>query len=137
MQAMVTLPDLAWGGVGIVFATLFAEPDGAGYSDDGCTTPHEAERQALDQLDLYERWEQEGRIRIIRSRGHLERHLTAWASDGVVGAVILMEGADPIVAVDDLDVWWDRGVWIVGPAWQRTRYSGGSGAPGGLTAEAS
>jgi hypothetical protein len=82
-QATVSLPDLVRGGVGVVFATLFAEPDGAGYSDDGYTTPQGPARQALDQLAVYERWEDEGRIRIIRSRGDLERHLAAWESDRV------------------------------------------------------
>jgi membrane dipeptidase len=135
MQAMVGLPDLARGGVGLVFATLFAEPAGAGYSDQGYTTPREAERQALDQLELYDRWEADGRVRIIRSRVDLADHLATWTADRPVGIVILMEGADPIVAVGDLDAWWDRGVRIVGPAWGRTRYSGGSGAPGGLTAD--
>lgn len=57
-QATVSLPDLVRGGV--VFVTLFAEPDGAGYSDDGYTTPQGAERQALDQLAVYERREGEG-----------------------------------------------------------------------------
>jgi len=130
-QPTVSLPDLVRGGV--VFVTLFAEPDGAGYSDHGYTTPQGAERQALDQLAVYERREDEGRIRIIRSRGDLERHLAAWESDRVVAAAVLMEGADPIARVEDLDEWWRRGVRIVGPAWGRTRYSGGSGAPGGLT----
>lgn len=89
-QATVSLPDLVRGGV--VFVTLFAEPDGAGYSDHGYTTPQGAERQALDQLAVYERREDEGRIRIIRSRGDLERHLAAWESDRVVAAAVLMEG---------------------------------------------
>lgn len=134
-QATVSLPDLIHGDVGLVFATLFAEPDGAGYSDQGYSIPQEAERQALDQLDLYRRWDVEGRVRIIHSVADLETHLLAWPDDPTVGIVILMEGADPIVRVGDLDAWWERGVRIVGPAWGRTRYSGGSGAPGGLTPE--
>ncbi|TMG64043.1 MAG: peptidase M19, partial [Chloroflexi bacterium] len=32
-----------------------------------------------------------------------------------------------------LGAWTDRGVRIIGPAWGATRYSGGTGAPGGLT----
>ncbi len=134
-QATVSLPDLDRGGVGLVLATLFAEPDGAGYSRRGYRTPAEAERQALDQLDLYRRWEDEERVRIIRTAGDLDAHQAVWPVDRRLGLVILMEGADPIVDVDDLDAWWDRGVRIVGPAWSGTRYSGGTGAPGGLTPE--
>jgi membrane dipeptidase len=134
-QATVSLPDMVRGDVGLAFATLFAEPDGAGYSDQGYRTPAEAERQALDQLELYRRWDVEGRVRIIRSVTELDRHLVAWTEDRTIGLVILMEGADPIVSVRDLDAWWNRGVRIVGPAWSRTRYAGGTGAPGGLTRE--
>jgi membrane dipeptidase len=134
-QATVSLPDMIRGDVGLAFATLFAEPAGAGYSDQGYTTPREAERQALDQLDLYRRWDVEGRVRIVRSVADLDFHLAAWPSDPTVGLVILMEGADPIVRVADIDSWWDRGVRIIGPAWSATRYSGGTRAPGGLTAE--
>jgi membrane dipeptidase len=132
-QATVSLPDLRRGDVGLVFATLYAEPDGAGYSARGYRTAQEAERQALAQVDLYRRWEHEGRVRIIRSVDDLDVHVASWPGEGRVGIVILMEGADPIVRVDDLGAWWDRGVRIVGPAWGRTRYSGGTGAPGGLT----
>lgn len=132
-QATVSLPDLRRGDVGLVFATLYAEPDGAGYAASGYRTPQEAERQALDQIDLYRRWEDEGRVRIVRSVDDLNIHIASWPGDDRVGIVILMEGADPIVRVDDLEAWWGRGVRIIGPAWGRTRYSGGSGAPGGLT----
>jgi membrane dipeptidase len=44
-----------------------------------------------------------------------------------------MEGADPIEDPSQLGAWTDMGVRIVGPAWGGTRYSGGTGAPGGLT----
>jgi len=47
--------------------------------------------------------------------------------------VLLMEGADPIETPSHLGAWVDRGLRIVGPAWGRTRYSGGTHAPGGLT----
>jgi membrane dipeptidase len=44
-----------------------------------------------------------------------------------------MEGADPIEDPSQLGRWVDAGVRIVGLAWGRTRYSGGTGAPGGFT----
>lgn len=135
MQATVSLPELVRGDVGLVFATLFAEPEGSPYSDGGYRTPDEAEAQAVEQLALYRRWEDEGRVRIVRTRGELAAHRTAWPDDARVGLLVLLEGADPIVRVDDLERWWDRGVRLIGPAWGATRYSGGSGAPGPLTPE--
>ena len=44
-----------------------------------------------------------------------------------------MEGADPLVTPDDLGEWRARGLRLLGPAWQRTRYAGGTKAPGPLT----
>ena len=46
-----------------------------------------------------------------------------------------MEGADPIRTPAEASEWFSSGVRIVGPAWQRTRYSGGTRAPGPLSPE--
>jgi membrane dipeptidase len=46
-----------------------------------------------------------------------------------------MEGADPIVAPDDLPKWWAKGLRLVGLSWGGTRYAGGTGAPRGLSPE--
>ncbi len=149
--AMVTLPELRDGRVDLVFGTLFASParrlamqapaggdalatptpDPNGYADaDG------AHAQAVAQLDWYERMEGAGWIRLIRRRAdlHALRAERAASADAPVGLVVLMEGADPIRTPDELDWWWQRGVRIVGPAWQGTRYAGGTRAPGPLTA---
>src|SRR5256712_5352226 len=45
-----------------------------------------------------------------------------------------MEGADRFEAPSQRGAWTNMGVRIIGPAWSRTRYSGGTRAPGGLTA---
>jgi membrane dipeptidase len=44
-----------------------------------------------------------------------------------------MEGADPIEDPTQLEHWVELGLRIVGPAWSRTRYSGGTWGEGGLT----
>ncbi len=141
-QAMTSLPEFARGNVGLVFGTLFAEPSDLGFAKNaisnvpahpGYTTPEEAELQGLEQLAVYEGWAQEGLIRMITSRAVLEDHLQRWATDRIPGLLVLMEGADPIKTVNDLELWWNRGVRAVGLTWGRTRYAGGTGAPGGLT----
>ncbi len=74
-----------------------------------------------------------------RSLSDLEHHLQLWRTDRRPGLVLLMEGADPIVRVDDLGAWWRRGVRIVGLTFGDTRYGAGvagggpSGRSGGLT----
>jgi hypothetical protein len=60
-------------------------------------THQEAEAQALRQVALYQDWEQQGRIRLVKSVNDLDHHLHLWTVDRVPGLVLLMEGADPIV----------------------------------------
>ena len=113
--ATVGLPDLAAGGVGVVGATLFANP----------ADPTPAGDQAYAQLRTYEDWERRGLLRIVREVSDFEHK--------GLRAVVLMEGADPIDEGRDAAWWHARGVRIVGLAWRATRYAAGTGAPGGLT----
>jgi membrane dipeptidase len=124
----VGLPDLRRGGVGLVCATIFCMPsiDGKpGYHD-----ADEAHADALAQLDWYRRQFDAGEMTRVRSAGEW-----SGATAGKLGAILLLEGADPVRSPDDLRRFFDLGVRIVGLAWKRTRYAGGTGAPGPLTAE--
>jgi membrane dipeptidase len=146
-EATVSLPELERGGIAVAIATVTggfrAEDVGPDFPLRSAlySTPEEAEAHALAQLDLYERWESDGLVRLIRSRAGLEYHLELWQEDGRPGLVLLMEGADPIVRVGDLDAWWRRGLRLVGLTYGDTRYGGGAtgmpGSPrgGGLTAD--
>lgn len=143
-QAMTSLPEFSRGNVALVFGTLFAVPADLGFAKNaisnapaqpGYSTPEEAKIQGLEQLAVYEDWAKRGLVRLITSRVVLEDHLQRFPTDRVSGLLILMEGADPITAVSDLEMWYSRGVRAVGLTWGRTRYAGGTGAPGGLTIE--
>ena len=130
----VTLPALEEAGAALVFATLFAGPYHPEHNPEGYRTPDEAHDRALRQLGLYHRWADEGRVRLVTDRAGLEAHLRVWEGDGLVGLLVLMEGADPIRTPDELGFWADAGVRLVGPAWGGTRYAGGSwNGTGGLT----
>lgn len=141
--ATVGLPDSLLGRVGIVFATLFAMPQAAASLSRGALksydTPREAYQQALTQLDYYQRLSDEDeRIVLVRRQSDLDTVLKSWAEgtetkDHKQGLVVLMEGADPIIEPPQFEEWYERGVRIVGTAWQQTRYSGGTRTPGGLT----
>ncbi len=140
-QAMTSIPEFARGNVALVFATLFAEPADLGFAagvvsdhgHHGYSTPEEAEAQGLEQLGVYELWASDGLVRLITSQVVLEDHLQRWPQDRVPGLLVLMEGADPIKSVSDLEMWWARGVRAIGLTWSRTRYAAGTGTPGGLT----
>ena len=140
-QATVSLPELERGGIAVAIATVTGgflaadvgpdfEPRSALYS-----TPEEAEAHALAQIALYRRWQREGRVRLLGSASDLEHHLELWRADRKPGLVLLMEGADPVVRVDDLPAWSRRGVRMIGLTFGDTRY--GAGVAGGSAAGSS
>jgi len=123
----VGLPDLRAGGVKLILATIFCEPSIDGKP--GYKNAREAGAAGWAQLDWYRRQHAAGEIELVRSGEELRR-----PSDRIK-AIILMEGADPIADVGDAARWHEAGVRVVGLAWKRTRYAGGTGAPGPLTSE--
>lgn len=136
-ESCVTLPGLRRGGVRVALATIFTEEGG-----DPATNPcgyrsrdelDEAELAGRRQLDVYERLERAGDVRIVRGADDLP----AEAGDrdgGPLRVVLLMECADPIRDADHAAWWVERGVRAVGLAWARgSRFAGGNGAPGPIT----
>lgn len=142
--ATLGLPESLVGRVAIVFATLFAPPVSNGLPDtegfvEEYSTPQEAYRIAMKQLDYYHRLADESpRVGLIRESADLDTILKTWDDDQNIknrkqGLVVLMEGADPIIEPRQFEEWYERGVRIVGPAWEETRYTAGTGKPGRLT----
>ncbi|MFW8625394.1 dipeptidase [Deinococcus sp. ME38] len=128
--ATVTLPELRAARVRVCFGTLFALP--ASPDTPGGYTDHAGARaQALAQLDAYHRLQDAGHLTLLTSAAGVKAHLDF--PDAPLGVVLLMEGADPIRDAADLPFWVERGVRVIGPAWGRTRYAGGTDAPGPLT----
>jgi len=123
---VVTLPALREGGVGVGFATLWTDP--RKYPD-----PQSAHLEALKQLAVYLRWEEVGLVRILRDKADLQTHLAHWPKDRITAIVILIEGAECIRKPEEVEFWQGQGVRLIGPAWQRTRYCGGTREPGGLS----
>jgi membrane dipeptidase len=127
----ISLEELKRGNVRIVFATLWAAPciEGEDYSP--CySTAEQAHEQALQQLEFYKKLVAEKHANLITNKRELEAVVK---SKEMLGLVLLMEGADPILAPDETQEWFRKGVRIVGPAWHQTRYAGGTKAPGPLT----
>ena len=129
---VISRPSLARGGVGLVFATLYTAPARARRSMRTrfvYENAHEAHIMALAEVNYY----RASGLQLIGTRRELDAYVKGWRRGRVAG-VLLMEGADPVETPSQLGAWTDRGVRIIGPAWGRTRYSGGTRAPGGLTA---
>ncbi len=129
---VVSRSSLERAGVGLVFATLYTAPARARRSMRTrfvYENAHEAHIMAMAQVNYYATTG----LQFVRNRRELSAYVRG-RRPGKVAAVMLMEGADPIETPSQLGAWVERGVRIIGPAWGRTRYSGGTNAPGGLTA---
>ncbi len=129
-----TLPEIAAHMPTVVCGTIFIVPASAGtpFDQRAYSTPAEARAQALEQLRWYQDQVASGHLRLVASSSDLDAACAA--SSGPPGLVLLMEGADGLVDPSELAEWHAAGLRWLGPAWQATRYSGGTGAPGPLTA---
>ncbi|KAB8140453.1 peptidase M19 [Chloroflexia bacterium SDU3-3] len=133
--ATVGLPDALKAGLGLVFGTLFVSPAAdALHSPIVYHTPEEAHQQALDQLAYYHGLSARHDVVMVERQADMAALLAARArGQQLQGVVVLMEGADPVLAPSQAAEWQARGVRIIGPAWKATRYCGGTGQPGPLT----
>ncbi|MCS6963955.1 membrane dipeptidase [Thermoflexus sp.] len=143
-RCMLGLPEWLAGGVAVIFGTIFVMPARRARSplERVYRTPEEAYVEGMTQLDYYEHLaDAHPRFCLINTRRDLEAVLETWKAPFPdpdprrIGIVRLMEGADPIRRPEEVEVWYERGVRIIGLAWGATRYAGGTGEPGPLTDE--
>ncbi len=123
----VSWSRLGAGGVELIGGTLFALPKLEGSDRDGYADHATAAAMCAEQLVVYE---------VERSATLVKT--TADLTEKGLKIVVLMEGADAIALPGEDDAnspqaWFDRGVRIVGLAWRRTRWTGGTFEPGPLT----
>lgn len=127
--AMIGLPELRRGSVGLIFGTIFVPPG----EIDAMVADGEAQLAFYSDLAG-----QEIGVRLITMRDELAALRADWEaapqpSARPLGITLLMEGADPLRDPGDLDAWVRRGLRILGLSWRATRYAGGTRAPGPLT----
>lgn len=148
-DTLLGYPDYRRGRVAVIFATLFAAPERrrmASWETMCYRDTQEAHRLYRRQLDVYHRLADEHptQFRLLQSRSQLDVLLPVWQQldqhpdalqDLPVGLVLLMEGAEGVRQPDELELWWQSGVRLIGPAWAGTRYCGGTREPGPLTKE--
>ena len=144
-QGTVALPDMHRGSVAVCLATLLARSTGTPVAHVDYPSPLQAYGAAQGQLAYYRALERAGYVRFITQSDGLAHHVAEWqAWDGTadpdlnrappLGFVISMESADPILDPERLEVWWEDGVRVIGPAhYGPGRYAGGTGTELGLT----
>jgi membrane dipeptidase len=136
-MATLTLPALAEAGVGLALGTIFAPPAAKRNAEFGYHTQPQAEQMAQAQLDYYHRLADENEtIQLVRSQTELATVVKS--RDGerpFFGIIPLLKGADPIGEPEAVEMWFERGVRIIGLAWDDTAYASGflRGSRFGLT----
>ena len=147
-QGTVAYPEMRQGRIALSFVTLFARSTGRPAPHFDFASPVQAYGVAQGQLAYYRALEETGHVRIITARENLDSHIADWqawenkvAADNSVsdetpplGFVISMEGADPILQPDQLEVWVKGGLRLIGLThYGPGRYAGGTGTEIGLT----
>ena len=139
----VSFGEMRKGGVGLVFGTAFVEPFRGPRDVEPPALcyrePQGAKKPAVQQLDYYHRLADENEfIRLVGDTAELDEVIASQeGANPLVGIVLLMEGADPVQEPAELEEWYERGLRIIGPAWDDTRYAAGAwrGGREGFTAD--
>ncbi|MEM7113672.1 MAG: membrane dipeptidase [Chloroflexota bacterium] len=141
--ATVSLPALLEAGVGLAFGTIFATHAASPFAAQMhphllYETPEQAHSSGMRQLDFYHRLTDEvEQIRLLQDEKTLDEVLASHQQDETVplfGFFLLMEGADSIREPEELELWVERGLRLVAPALDDTRYADGAWRErGGLT----
>jgi membrane dipeptidase len=140
-DTLISWHEYQRGNVAVIFSTLFAAPIRfRTYENEKQVYKNfdEAHKLYKTQLDVYQRLTDSmpDKFRIIASKSDLNLLLDLWQQptpEHPVGMVILMEGAEAIRNLSELEEWHRLGVRLIGPAWVGTRYCGGWKEPGPLT----
>lgn len=136
-NAVVSLPDLRKGRIGLVVATQIARFVAPGNPLPGWHSPQQAWAQTQGQLAWYKAMEAEGEMVQITDLSSLEQHLATWNEKEVpdqakpVGYILSLEGADSLITLKHLETAWQYGLRAVGPAhYGPGRYAQGTDATG-------
>jgi membrane dipeptidase len=147
-QTLLGWPEYQQGQVALVFGTLFATPkkwQRFDWDSQTFSTPAEAHELNLKQMSAYRQLvdQHPDAFQLVSTKKKLNEILIPWQSKPAsfpeithpVGLVMLMEGADGIRTAEDLEMFWEMGLRIIGPVWAGNRFSGGTREPGPLTSE--
>ncbi|RTL59514.1 MAG: peptidase M19 [Sphingobacteriales bacterium] len=139
-NAVVSLPELRKGNIGLVVATQVARYVSPKSSLQGWHSPQQAWAQTQAQLAWYKTMEAAGEMKQVIDLSSLKSHLKNWNNSKnntkkPVGYILSLEGADSLITVDHLEKAYEYGLRAVGPAhYGPGRYANGTNATGKMKA---
>ena len=136
-QCTIGWPELQKGRVGIIFGTVFAKPPDC--RDDADVnrktmylTNDDFHAAVCFQLDFYDRLAEKhpDQFRRILTRADYDGVVKAWSEqpddEHPVGLVTLLEGCEYLRSFDDLSLYYERGIHLIGPVWAGGRWCSGT-----------
>ncbi|HTQ64768.1 MAG TPA: membrane dipeptidase [Puia sp.] len=135
-KAVVSLPELRNGNIGLVVATMIARYVAPDNPLKGWHSPEQAWAQTQAQLSWYNTMEESGEMVQIRDIASLEKHIQSWNSEKAgdkktIGYILSLEGADSMITVAHVERMYARGLRAIGPAhYGPGRYANGTDATG-------
>lgn len=136
-QTTIGWPELQKGNIGIIFGTIFLDPPyEVGLSNGkigiGYTNEEEFHASVCAQLDFYDRLQEKHceKFRRIFSRADYDQIIRPLneqsGNEHPIGLTGLLEGAEGLRSFDDLELYQQRGVHLVGPVWGGGRWCAGT-----------
>ncbi len=134
-KAVVSLPELRRGNIGLVVATQIARFVAPENNLPGWNSPEQAWAQTQGQLAWYKAMEEAGEMVPINNLTGLNNHVQLWSNDNnndkPVGYILSLEGADSLITPAHLERAYHYGLRAVGPAhYGPGRYAQGTDASG-------
>ena len=144
-KGTVSLPEMRKGNVGLVITTLISRYSSTGEKIEimdlpGWHSPEQAYANAMAQLEWYRQMERIGEMRAITNCNELNAHISKWNDKAYidkkpVGYFLALEGADSILNLDYLYLYYEKGLRSIGIShFGQGRYAAGTNSDGsGLT----
>jgi len=136
-NAVVSLPELRKGNIGLVVATLIARYVAPGNALPGWHSPEQAWAQTQGQLAWYKAMEASDEMVQVNDLFSLEKILHTWNNHAEpnekkpIGYILSLEGADSIISMEHLEIMYGHGLRAIGPAhYGPGRYANGTDATG-------
>lgn len=136
-NAVVSLPELRKGNIGLVVATQIARFVAPGNPLPGWHSPQQAWAQTQGQLAWYKAMEEAGEMTQVYDLASLDQHLAVWKDTSTdnatkpIGYILSLEGADSIIDTSYLERAYAYGLRAIGPAhYGPGRYAQGTDATG-------
>lgn len=137
-NATITFEELKKGNIGLVVATQIARYVTPQSTLQGWLSPQQAWAQTQGQLAWYKAMEEDGYLRMIKTKSDLENHLELWNDETQniskpIGYILSLEGADSLINISYVEKAYNYGLRAIGPGhYGPGRYANGTDSSGKL-----